>query len=740
VVVIENNFLEPVFLESSMMKKYLPSTLLSFFFFNVFSSPVYASETGAEAGLIGQTSLLVFQLSIILVAAWYGGVWFRKWKLPAVLGEIIAGVVIGPYCLGKISLPGFEHGLFPLQEAFPVSVELYCFATIASIILLFLTGLETDIETFIRFSLAGSIVGLSGVVFSFLAGDFLGVMLSNHILGMDYGFLDPIPLFLGVISTATSVGISARILSEKRKMNSPEGVTILSSAVIDDVLGIITLAIVLGMAKSGDIGWRQISMITFKAVGIWLLFTFVGLRYAHQLSGALKRIKSRNTITVISLALAFLLAGIFEKSGLAMIIGAYVMGLSLSKTDLAFIIQERLEMLQKFFVPVFFCVMGMLINPEKMTSPDILIFGLLYIVFAVFSKLIGCGLPALFLNFNWRGALRIGVGMIPRGEVALIIAGIGLSAGLIDDVVFSVAMIMTFVTTLITPPILDRLLDSPKPVLRKEPPVKKELRTIRFAMPNPETAELLISKVIEAFESEGFFIHSMEVAGRLYNIRKDRSFITLTYRPYEFVFDCLIQDVAFIHTLFYEVIVDVERYMQQLQTLTEKEEIGKHIFDEENGAGTMGVLSPKILLPLGVEIELKGRTKPDILEELVSLLVQSGQIDAAKKDKLLQELLEREATMSTGMQHGVALPHAKTKHVDHLVVAVGVSKQGVEFASFDQQPSKIFILTLVPQLTPQPYLQKMAEISKFLTKERNRQKILSCRTKAELFNLLRQHL
>ena len=722
------------------MKKHFFLYLFIFSTLTILCGPLYAAETGLETNLIEKTHLLVFQLSIILFAAWLGGMCFNKWKLPSVLGEIIAGVIIGPYLLGNIPFFGFEHGLFPLHEAFPISVELYSFATIASIILLFLVGLETDIDAFIQFSLAGSLVGVFGVVISFLAGNFAGILLSQHILGIHHGFLDPIPLFLGVISMATSVSISARILSEKRKMNSPEGVTILSSAVIDDVLGIITLAIVLGMAKSGSVQWQEISMITFKAIGIWLIFTVLGLRYAYLLSKWLKRIKNREMITIVSFALTLLLAGIFEKSGLAMIIGAYVMGLTLSKTDISFIIQEKLEILQKFFVPIFFCVMGMLINLEKMTSPDVLMFGLIYTVFAILSKLIGCGLPALFLNFNMRGALRIGVGMVPRGEVALIIAGIGLSSGLINDEIFSVALITTFVTILVTPPILDKLLDSPKPVLRKEPPIKKELRTIRFSMPNQETAELLLRKVLEVFEGEGFFIHSMKHGNRIFNVRKNQSFITLTYTPRELIFDCLVQDAAFIHTLFYEVIANVEQYMKHLQSFSETEKIGRKIFEMENGVGGNHSKGHNVLTPLAVEIRLKGQTKKEILEELVGLLIHSGQIKHSKKDQVLRDLWEREATMSTGMQDGIALPHSKTPCVDRLTVAVGISKTGINFTSLDKKPSQIFILTLIPQLNPQPYLRTMSEISRFLIVEKNRDDILNCRTKPELFNLLARHI
>ncbi|MCK5581504.1 MAG: cation:proton antiporter [Candidatus Omnitrophica bacterium] len=706
---------------------------------------VFASVgEGAEGALVERITTLVFQLSLIIFAAWVGGLCFEKFGFPSVLGEIIAGVIIGPYCLGGFSLPEFAHGIFPLQGGgFPVSVELYSLATIASIILLFLTGLETDLETFLQFSVAGSVVGISGVVVSFVAGDILGVLMSDIIFNEHYGFFHTVPLFLGVISTATSVGITARILSEKRKMHSPEGVTILSAAVIDDVLGIIILAVILGVAKSGDVGFKEVSFIALKAIGIWLGFTFLGLKFACRITANLKKINNKGTIAVLSLALALLLAGIFEKAGLAMIIGAYIMGLSLSKTDLSFIIQEKLEILRKFLVPVFFCVMGMLINLEKMASWNIVMVGLLYVVFAVLGKLVGCSIPAMFLNFNLRGALRVGVGMVPRGEVALIMAGIGLSLGIINDVVFSVAMIMTFITTLVMSPVLDKMLESEKPVLRKEPPVKKWLRTIKYDMPNPETAELLLAKVIDAFEEEGFFVHRMNLLQRFYNIRKDQSVITLRHTSQCLTFDCLAQDAAFIHTLFYEVIAEVEYFMKRLQSIADKSNIGKRIFtveDESGIAHPQGEKRETVLSPLAVEIAVKGQTKEAVLVELVDLLVQSGQVKAAKIDDIVHDLKDREAMMSTGMQDGIALPHAKTKAVIDLVIAVGISQQGVDFNSFDKKPSRIFVLTLIPKVNPQPYLQTMAEISKFLVVEKNRHKILSCETKADLFSLLSQHL
>ncbi|MFC1546286.1 cation:proton antiporter [bacterium] len=719
----------------SKRKKFLIEVILSII---VITVNLFASQdTGIESGLVSRMAQVMFQLSIIVFAAWFGQLIFRKIHLPDVLGEIVAGIIIGPYLLGSIAVPGFSEGIFPLLSGeFPVSPELYAFTTIASIILLFLVGLETDIETFFRFSVTGTILGAGGVIVSFLFGNFVGILLSPYLFGEQYGFAHAIPLFLGVISTATSVGISARILSRKRKMDSPEGVTTLSAAVIDDVLGIILLAVVVGVAKSGKIDWKNVSLITAKAITIWLGFTALGIIFSSHISKLLKRIKDRSTISILSFALALSLAVIFEKSGLAMIIGAYVAGLSLSKTDLSYIIQEHLSILQSFFVPIFFCVMGMFIDLRTLTSITILSFGLVYAVFGILGKIIGCSIPALFLNFNLRGALRVGVGMIPRGEVALIMMGIGLSTGIITHEVFNVGIVLVFVTMILTPPLLSKLYDSELSGLRREKAVKKEHQQIVFDMPNPETAELLLNKVIDAFESEAFYVHLIEIKHKLYQIRKEESMISLRYSADKLVFDCTEQDAGFVHTLFYEVLADLEYLMKNLKNLTDKEKIGRKIMEIHKGIKKEKSNIAKILNPLAVSVDLKGTNKEEIIKELVENLVTAGQLPQSKREQVLADLFEREKSMSTGLQNGIAFPHAKTMAVDHIIAAVGIKKEGIDFDSLDKKPSNIFIITLAPKESPKPYLQFMADITNILAKPSTQKKILSCRTNEKLYIVL----
>jgi Kef-type K+ transport system membrane component KefB len=340
--------------------------------------------------------------------------------------------------------------------------------------------------------------------------------------GLASGWLDPAALFLGAAATATSVGISARILSERRKMDSPEGVTILAAAVFDDVLGIIVLAIVVGMARTDAAG----TAIALKAFGFWIGATAAGLLLARRFSQMLKYFKSPGAMAALALGCALLLAGLSEMAGLAMIIGAYIMGLSLSRTDLVQVIQKEIEGLQNILVPVFFGAMGMMVNLGAVSG--VLKVGLVYALLAVVSKVAGCALPALFCGFNRHGAVRIGVGMLPRGEVALIVAGIGLTSGAIGQDLFGIAILMTLVTTLLGPVLLAGSFENPAPGLRQpEDAAKTEARQITLSFPSPDMADFMRARIVRAFRQEEFYVYRLSPDSATYHIRKDAMFFTL---------------------------------------------------------------------------------------------------------------------------------------------------------------------------------------------------------------------
>ncbi|MCX7949797.1 MAG: cation:proton antiporter, partial [Treponemataceae bacterium] len=281
------------------------------------------ANTEGESGLTAQMTSLVLELGVVIFAVRAGGALAKKIGLPPVIGELLTGVIIGPYALGALPLPGMPNGLFQVYEGVGVSPLLYSFATVASIILLFTSGLETDIDMFLSYSVAGGVVGLGGVLASYLLGAGLAT------LYMGQSFFSPSSMFMGIMSTATSVGITARILSDRKKMDSPEGVTILAAAVFDDVLGIVLLAIVMGVVavvtghQAGGLSAWGIGSIALKAFGLWLGFTVLGLLFGKHLGNGLKKMGGEAHYPVLALGLALILAGFFEMQGLAMIIGAY---------------------------------------------------------------------------------------------------------------------------------------------------------------------------------------------------------------------------------------------------------------------------------------------------------------------------------------------------------------------------------------------------------------------------------
>jgi Kef-type K+ transport system membrane component KefB/mannitol/fructose-specific phosphotransferase system IIA component (Ntr-type) len=676
------------------------------------------------------TALLAFQLGTILFAVRLCRPLVKKLKIPQALGELLTGIIIGPYALGGIHLPGFPEGVFPLAAgSLGVSTELYAIASIASVILLFTSGLETNAGLFFRYSLAGGAVAIGGGVFSFILGDLAGALLLQ-----DSSFTSPVCLFLGILSTATSVGVTARILSGRKKMDSPEGVTILAAAVFDDVLGILALAVILGVlalpgsGRSSPDSWAVLS-IAGKVFGIWLGFIALGILFSRKIADFLKSFKHSYDFSILSLGVALVLAGIFEKQGLAMITGAYIAGLSLSKTGIAPVIQERIRGLYEFFVPVFFALTGMMVNPGEIFSVQLLIFAAAYTAAAILAKVIGCGGLALLLGFNGQGALRIGTGMIPRGEITLIIAVIGLASGILNRQIFGAAILMTLITTLAAPHLLSSALRFRGSGTRK--PVKgNDSVTAAWKLYSAEIAGLVVNTLIKGLKNEGFYVKMLNTDEGLLQARKDDIALSITEQESNVSIETAKTDMPFVKTAVYEVILELHETIKKLKDSSNPSQMKKELMDKDSRAGT-DLLS---LITSGVvSLNLKGGTKEEIITEMVDILAAQGRL--LDRDLTLKDVLEREKIMSTGMQHGIALPHAKTDGISGLGVAVGIKKEGVDFESTDGEKSRLFILVVSPRRGSGPHIQFLTAIGTVLKNSALREQLINAASKEELASL-----
>ncbi|MDA3949321.1 MAG: cation:proton antiporter, partial [Spirochaeta sp.] len=695
----------------------------------------HADATGVTAshGLEHRMTMLALQIGIILFAGYFGTRIARRLKVPLILGELMAGIVIGPYALGALAFPGYPEGLFPrAANALSISPELYGFAVVASIVLLFLMGLQTDLRLFLRFAVKGSVVGLSGAVLSVIAGLTVGRLM----LGAGPG--DPRSLFLGVVAIATSVDITGRILSERHKMASPEGVTILSASVIEDVIGITLLAVVLGVDAMRDVAGngavaREVIEIAGRALAVWLGFTTLGIVFSRRISALLKSVGNPAQIAVLSLGLALILAGLFEAAGLAMIIGAYVMGLSLANTDIAYVVQEKIETVHQFFDPIFFTVIGMLINVSVIASGEVVLFGLLFGVLAAASKLIGCGVPSLGLGFTRAGALRIAMGMVPRGEVALVIASIGIGSGILDDRLFGVVIFMTLFSTLIGPPIFNRMLQRDVRSTRKTVS-DSEMVTTDFEFGSEDLTHFLLGDVLTTMRNEGFYVNAAEGDRQVYHMRKDSVFIAMMATSVSVHFTSRREDVTLVNNLVYESILSLQQQVSHIRTIAKPVELRRNLVESTSRA----VVDWYRYLPLeSIHLAMRATDKTAVIRELVASLVHAGKI--ADPEPVLDAVFERERSMSTGMQHGVAIPHGRSDAVTSLSVAVGIVPQGVEFESLDGEATTIIFLVVSPKENPGPHLQVLAGIAGIVNSEEARTALMTIPSRADLLAYLVSH-
>lgn len=380
-------------------------------------------------------SFLLF-LAIILISTKVLGLFSRKIHMPAVVGALAAGVILGPSCLGLITLEG-QTGVF-LEEM----------AEIGVILLMFNAGLETDLGELKKNGVASAVTALIGVVVPLLGG-FLSYALYFH---TDFGDYTEClkAVFVGVVLTATSVSITVETLRELGRLKGKVGTTILGAAVIDDIVGIIVLTIVTSLKDPSvnPVGVLGRILLYFVFIAV-VTVVLMKIRKFIELQDEKRR------VVILSVAFCFVMAYVSEQFfGIADITGAYFAGLMLCSLKVGPYVARRCEIPSYLiFSPVFFASVGLKVALGGMNA-SIWIFSALLLIVAILTKVVGCGLGSRMCKCNNKEALQIGIGMISRGEVALIVAQKGYSVGMLDDVLFAPIVLVVIVTTLLTPILL----------------------------------------------------------------------------------------------------------------------------------------------------------------------------------------------------------------------------------------------------------------------------------------------
>ncbi|MFZ7104902.1 MAG: cation:proton antiporter [Peptococcaceae bacterium] len=351
-----------------------------------------------------------------------------KFGQPSLFGQLLVGVILGPSVLDIL------HTNIILKELAQVGV----------LMLMFLAGLETDLADFKKTAIPSLFVAVGGVILPLVGGT---------VYGFISGYAYNVSVFIGVVLVATSVSISVQTLRELERLRSPEGCTILGAAVIDDILGLIILSIVLSLTIGGE-EITVIGVVILKIIAFFIFATIAGYIIVPLMMFMASKILVSEGKLTFALIIVFILSLAAEYLGLAGIVGAYFAGIMIGRNKARQEITQKIEALgHAFFFPIFFVSIGIIADINSVTG-ELVKFSLMISFIAVFSKILGSGLGAFLSGFSLKSSAGIGAGMVSRGEVALIVANIGLTAGLLTIDLYTVLVAVTIITTVITPVLL----------------------------------------------------------------------------------------------------------------------------------------------------------------------------------------------------------------------------------------------------------------------------------------------
>ena len=380
---------------------------------------------------------VIISLSLLLFSAKIFAELFHRIKLPIVLGEILAGIIIGPYALGGLPLFNGEP-LVILDETIRHIGEL------AAIVILFVAGLEITPREFLRGGASSFTVGALGVIAPFFVG---------YIIFSLYGLDALETLLIATALTATSIAISIQVLTSLGKMQTKEARLILGAAIVDDILAIAVLSVVLTIVQTGNTtpDIMEITFLILKILGLFVALLVSSILIVPRILHRERLWKSQGSIEGITTAIFFGAAGIAALVGLSPIVGAFAIGMAVASTRLIKQVEEYVHKLQIIFAPLFFAIIGAQVDLRGINLDVLLIAGIMISV-AIATKIVGCGLPSLiFLKNDKKKAMRVGIGMVSRGEVGLIIAGVGATSGVLSGDTYTAIIVMVAVTTIITP-------------------------------------------------------------------------------------------------------------------------------------------------------------------------------------------------------------------------------------------------------------------------------------------------
>lgn len=379
---------------------------------------------------------IVISLAVLLFSAKLLAELFHRIKMPVVLGELLAGIIVGPFALGGLPIFNGEP-LVILDETVKHIGE------IAAIVILFIAGLEITPREFLKGGAASFTVGSLGVIVPFFVGFYVF---------LTFGLEAIESMLVATALTATSIAITIQVLTELGKMQTKEARLILGAAIVDDILAIAALSVVTTMVQTGDISpaIMDITFLILKILGLFAVLLIGSVLLVPRILHIERLWRSEGSMEGVTTAAFFGAAGLAAFVGLSPIVGSFSVGMAVASTKVIKKVEEYVSKLGIIFAPLFFAIIGAQVDLRGVNIEVLYLSGII-IAIAVVTKLVGCGLPALIFLKNKGRAMKVGIGMVSRGEVGLIVAGVGVSTGALSADIYTTVIIMVALTTIITP-------------------------------------------------------------------------------------------------------------------------------------------------------------------------------------------------------------------------------------------------------------------------------------------------
>jgi Kef-type K+ transport system membrane component KefB/mannitol/fructose-specific phosphotransferase system IIA component (Ntr-type) len=680
----------------------------------------------------------ILQLGVLVFAAKMGGLLFHRWKVSRVVGEVAAGLLLAPSLLGGLALPFFPDGLMSDAASwFSPGGPMYGIISLALVVFFFLAGLDTDVRQLKQATAGGIATGLAGFALCFTPLLFFCAVPSPGQNGADPGMW----LFCVVMATS-SVGMLARMLAARQRLESPAGTVALTAALADNVAGLFLFTVFSGAYAAARLGARvDAYLLASMAVRTLLgcaVIALCGLPIARWVNGLALRERAYPLAFAVAAACLLVAAGAAGAMGLPALAGAYVTGLVFATTDLRYEIRERLDFFSAVLVPACFAALGMLIDPRLLMSGGACAYLGVFMAVAVATKGLGNAAAAwLFAGLNRTGCLRVSAALLPRGELTLALLAAAVCMGALPEAAGNALLpelLLVALTCLCGPRLVEPLFARGGSGTRKPSEAPEPVKLV-YQFSSHQAAMLMINRAVEIFEDDGFYAHRLNRYQAHYRVSRAGQAVHLSAEAGTVTIECSERERSLINAVMLELSSGVEQSLRELQKPLDDVLLRKNL-QRAAPASAAAVASSMLKNRFAAETlkpRLLATTKQGAISELVSLLYENGLV--MDRERAVQTVFGREQGLSTGLEHGLAIPHARTDAVSRLVCAIGLKKEGLDFDAADGKPTRIVVLVLAPDNASAPQLQLIAQVCRQLD-EKGRAALLACETAEDMFAVL----